>query len=321
MTDQATDRLRRLLAVIPLFADSREVTIEELRRRTGVEPETLLDDLHAITERYDAEPAGFIESVGVTFERDRVAIRSSHFLRPLRLTASELCALELGLAVLGASLPPDERGAVDRARQRIRKVIVKLPRDPNPDDLWYSAPPPGDSRVLSTLRVALRGRRKTQIAYRRGAGAESTERVVRPYALVPTHGTWFLVAHCERSSALRFFRIDRIENVSRLDEGYDVPVEFSAGGVMRNGKPFHGDGAESLTVRYSPRIARWIAEREKVALANDGSLTLEHPLGDDQWAVRHVLQYGPDAEVIAPERVRRGVAECLKRLAEELESA
>ena len=67
-----------------------------------------------------------------------------------------------------------------------------------------------------------------------------------------------------------------------------------------------------MRVRYSPRIARWIAEREGVQPDADGSLTLDHPLLDVQWGVRHVLQYGPDAEVLEPndvrEEIRRRVA-------------
>ncbi len=69
-----------------------------------------------------------------------------------------------------------------------------------------------------------------------------------------------------------------------------------------------------MTVRYSPRIARWVAEREGKPLDEDGSLTLEHPVADDSWAVRHVLQYGPDAELLEPaelrEKVREGLDEC-----------
>jgi predicted DNA-binding transcriptional regulator YafY len=66
-----------------------------------------------------------------------------------------------------------------------------------------------------------------------------------------------------------------------------------------------------MTVRYSPRIARWVAEREGLQLAEDGSLTMEHPVADESWAVRHVLQYGPDAEVLAPAAMRELVADRL----------
>jgi predicted DNA-binding transcriptional regulator YafY len=318
VTIQATERLRRLLAVIPLFADSREVTLNELERRTGVDAETLLDDLRAVTERQESEPPGFIESVGVTFEHDRVAIRSSHFLRPLRLTATELCALELGLAVLGASLPPDERRAVDQARQRIRKVIVKLPSDPDPDDLWHSAAPPADPGILAALRASLRDRRKARITYQRGGDVTSSDRVVRPYALLPIRGSWYLVGHCDHGTGLRFFRVDRIVAVVPTDEQFRVPRDFAVQSLMINGKPFQAAATRTLTVRYSPAIARWIAERERVPLASDGSLTLDHPLADEQWAVRHVLQYGPDAEVLAPESVRVALRERLAALAQEL---
>ena len=46
----------------------------------------------------------------------------------------------------------------------------------------------------------------------------------------------------------------------------------------------------------------------------DGSLTMEHPLLDVQWGVRHVLQYGPDAEVMEPAGVREEVARRLAAL-------
>jgi predicted DNA-binding transcriptional regulator YafY len=60
-----------------------------------------------------------------------------------------------------------------------------------------------------------------------------------------------------------------------------------------------------MTVRYSPRIARWLAEREGKKLDADGGLTLEYPLADESWAIRHVLQYGPDAEILSPARLRQ----------------
>ena len=46
----------------------------------------------------------------------------------------------------------------------------------------------------------------------------------------------------------------------------------------------------------------------------DGSLTVDHPLVDMQWGVRHVLQYGPDAEVLEPAEVREDVARRLAAL-------
>jgi predicted DNA-binding transcriptional regulator YafY len=39
-----------------------------------------------------------------------------------------------------------------------------------------------------------------------------------------------------------------------------------------------------------------------------------HLLADTDWAVRHVLQYGPDVEVIEPAVVREAVVARLRRI-------
>jgi predicted DNA-binding transcriptional regulator YafY len=49
-------------------------------------------------------------------------------------------------------------------------------------------------------------------------------------------------------------------------------------------------------------------------MAADGSLVLDHPLADQDWAVRHVLQYGPEAEVLEPAEVRQAVVARLERM-------
>jgi predicted DNA-binding transcriptional regulator YafY len=82
---------------------------------------------------------------------------------------------------------------------------------------------------------------------------------------------------------------------------------------VREWKAFQAAEAGTLRLRYSPRIARWIAEREGKPLAEDGSLTLEHPLADLDWALRHVLQY-PEVTVLEPDEVRQAVVHRLERM-------
>ena len=307
MSTDASERLRRILAVLPLFADHEEVSLAELERSAGVDAATLIEDLAALTER-DDDLGGFVESVQATIGPNKVAVRSDHFLRPLRLSTEELCALELGLAMLAATSAPDERRTIDRARARVRRAIVKgAPRDPSAE-MWQSVPPSqADDNTLNTVRLAVRERRKLHISYRRAGSEEVRDRVVRGYGLIPASDTWYLIAHCELAEGVRFFRLDRVERAVAQNERYRIPSSVSVQQLIASGKPFHAESARTLTVRYSPRIARWIAEREQVPLAEDGSLTLEHPLADSDWAVRHVLQYGPDAEVISPAEVRERI--------------
>lgn len=309
--DTAAAQLRRILQLIPHLADGHEHSFQEIAERVGTDVETVRQDVRSLVERFD--PGGFVEGVQAYLEPDQVTLVSNHFLRPMRLTSAELQALELGLAMLRTERPPDEHPIIDRARGRLRAALVKLPPDPVPKLLSHATlGASGSTEHLAAIRTSLTNRRKLQLVYRRGGAEQPGARTVCPYALVSASGMLYVIAHCEGSSGIRIFRLDRIEEARALADRYEVPPEFSVEEIVRDGKVFHAEQPPRMMVRYSPRIARWIAEREGLPLASDGSLTAEYPLADVQWAVRHVLQYGPDAEVLSPPDVR---AEIVRQLA------
>jgi proteasome accessory factor C len=331
MTHPSTEQLRRLLHVIPRIADGVERSIDAAAARVGMSPEELLADLSALADRRNA-PGGFVEQLQIYIDHDSVTALSPHFQRPMRLTPAELCALELGLEVLRATRPPDEHPSIDRAIERLQKVLAGLPdgargaagrsrggsgrRSRSP--LRHAAlASPGDLAHLATLRKAIAERRKVRLCYRSGAASQPSERMVHPCSLVFSAGVWYVIAYCEQRRGLRFFRLDRIEGVERTDTPFDPPPEEAIQALCESKRAFYAPSPAMMTVRYSPRIARWIAEREGKPLAPDGSLTMEHPLADLHWAMRHVLQYGPDAEVLAPEHLRRAIAERLTEMAGE----
>lgn len=318
MADTAAAQLRRILLLVPELANDEEHPIDDLATRLGTDRATLMHDLQSLTERFD-DPAGYVdEGVALFIESDRVSLTSPHFRRPMRLGSAELRALELGLSILERERPPEERPAIDRARRRIEGIVTRLPSDAETAGLRHAELGAfGALEDLTTLREAIRTRRKVRLAYRRSGAETATERVVAPYALVVASGAWYAVAFCDHSDGLRIFRLDRVEGATLLrEEEYAVPDNFSLDDLVRGGRVFRAAEPRTMTVRYSARIARWIAEREGRAPDADGSLTVEHPVADDEWAVRHVLQYGPDAEVLEPPGMRALVAGRLAAIAE-----
>ncbi len=299
----AAAQLRRLLQCLPVIADGEDHDLDDVARRMGTDRDTLLRDLHALVARYDTS-GGFVDGVSMYLEPGRVSAMSNHFRRPMRLVASELCALSLGLSVLRHLRTPDEHGVLERARARLDAVIARLPDDPLPERHAATLGDGGDLAVLATVRDGLRRRRVVRIAYRKSGAATPDTRDLHPYALVAAEGMLYLLAHCPRSDGLRVFRLDRIESATLGDERFELPPGFSVDAVLEEGRAFVAGRHDTLHVRYSPRIARWIAEREGVPLAADGSLTLTHPLADTEWALRHVLQYGPDATILSPAALR-----------------
>jgi len=245
---------------------------------------------------------------------ENVSVVSNHFRRPMRLTVSELRAIDLGLAMLRSELPPDERSSVERARERLLKTLAKLPPEEALEELRYAeSGNAGSTSNLSTLRNAFRSHQKVKLEYRKGDSEEISRRVIQPYTFVISSGSWYVIAYCETSDGLRIFRLDRIAGVTPLSAKYEIPDSFRVAEAIQGSRALSAQTAREMKVRYSPKIARWIAEREEGEHGADGSLTVMHPLADIGWAVRHVLQYGPEAEVLEPAEVREGVTATLRR--------
>ena len=310
MSDPTADQLKRILHLIPLCAEEHSHSLEEMASAIGTDPKTLLRDLRALSERFD-DPGGFVEGVQVFVEPGRFSLRSDHFRRPMRLTMPELGALNLGLAILEAERPPDEQETIRRARSRLAQVLAQLPDEATGPALHHAEQGADvDPEILRTVRGGVRLDRCLSIRYASAHATEATDRVVCPLALVPSRGRWFLVA--ARGDDLRVYRLDRMESATLMPETFDRGSAPSVDEMLSGERVFVGEVPETLTVRYSARIAAWIAEREGVAPGADGSVTVDYPLGDREWAVRHVLQYGPEAEVLAPEAVRAMVVERLE---------
>jgi proteasome accessory factor C len=310
----AADQLRRILNLIPALADGEPHRISELIWDTGIDQKLLLDDLQSLTERFEV-PGGFVEGLQIFIDTSTISMVPNHFLRPMRLTRSELCALELGLTILSHERPIDERSSAWSARFSLERVIAKLPDEDIATDLRYaSLAVTGDLEHLRRLREAYRQRKRVRIRYRKAAEEKPTSRIICPYGIVFASGMWYAVAHCDNADEFRIFRLDRIESVEQLEVKFQPPKNDVIDSLIKEGKAFQSSAPGKLRVRYSPRIARWIAEREGKPLDQDGSLTMEHPLADIDWAVRHLLQYGPEVDVLEPAVVRDALIHRLQQI-------
>ena len=136
MSETAAARLRRILLLIPSLADGSDHRVDDLAVAIGTDRETLVRDIETLVTRAD-DPGGFVPGVQIYFTGDSVSLTSTPFRRPIRLTGSELGALELGLAMLRAERPPDERRHLEavNVRQTVEMLDPKRPgtskRDPD----------------------------------------------------------------------------------------------------------------------------------------------------------------------------------------------
>ena len=324
---EAAAQLRRLLLALPALEGGKPHSIDDIAKRVGASVETVARDLRTLVTREGNEPGGFIERIQLGFDAERVQLQANPIKWPMAISPSELGAIELGLDLLECEIAPEDAALVGDARERISQAVVVMPvrthgarvGRPAGEDGWARAASFDMSDTVPTHLAAIRDattrRRKARVRYQSADAQESTERTVRPYGLIYTGGRWFLVAFCELREDIRIFRADRLSTVTVLeDQESIIPKTFSLDDVMRHGHALANEASEYLRIQYAPRIARWIAEYETGIWNDDGSFEADHPLLDDRWAVREVLQYGAEARVLSPERIRAAIIDRLSAI-------
>lgn len=309
MTAQA--KFERLIALIPRAARSGGARLDELAALFELSANQLLRDLQEVMTRADYHPAGSVDEFNVTVDQERISIwTTGEFRRPTRLSARESLALALGLRILAAESDADRREDLLSLARRLDAELAAAPADELTPHYGVEDPGSG-SGIHAILQDAARDRRRCSIDYLKPGQVPPETRTISPYLLVHAEGTWYTLAYCAEREAVRVFRLDRICGVRLLEESFEVPAAFDPAAYLGSGRLFRAAEEREATVRYSPAIARWIAEREGIAPGPDGSIVLRHRVADPQWLIRHVLQYGKEAEVLEPAEFRHLVREAL----------
>jgi predicted DNA-binding transcriptional regulator YafY len=277
---------------------------------------------------------GMLEEMGIPIYTERgpyggFSLLRGYKLPPLIFTAEEATVLYMGAnlmrevwgqtyhdavaavtAKLDNVLPDELRGKVAQAQQ---SLIVNgwTQRDYQP---WEP--------VIHTLRRCIGEGRCVQLAYRAFGHENETERVVEPYALALQWGTWYLVGFCRLREALRTFRVDRIQEVSSLDERFTPPRDFEVRAYLE--RTMSGELPYNVVVHVAARVAEIVQEAHghwmELTDHADGSLTARFGVVDLNWVSGWVLSFGAAAKVLEPleliDRVRAAAQGALQRYSE-----
>lgn len=310
MADDASTRARRLLALLPFLRKRRVIPLSVLAAAVGSDERTIADDLTVLSLcGGDERDPG--QLVGVLVEDDVAEVFADlpALERPVRLTPVEARALVAALETLGverdapvmAKLAAHASDSVDLDR------IASTVRASFEDD--------AQARTLAALHAAAEAGVAARIGYASWGSGDVTERRVHPYALYRWRDSWYLLAFCERSAEERTFRVDRISGVGLTRNAFRRPE-----GMQALARPLPDlDELPRATVRFASD-APDLTDREWPGSTfqrnADGSVTAEIPFAGTAWIARRVAARLGDAEVLAPEPVRRAVAETAQSMLE-----
>jgi predicted DNA-binding transcriptional regulator YafY len=346
--DTAEAQLERMLYTLPAAARDGGASLDTLARTLDVPVATVLDDIERVAAREYYHPAGTVQSFSIAVSGDRVHVHAPHeFKRPVRLNDRETLALSLGLRVLASEVEAQRAARIVALAERLERELAtpdassalagttaeRAPRfDLEPAAAGLAAAQAsvehdrdaeaelfldlGADEARGVLADAIERQRRCTITYVKPGDTWPAERRIEPCLLVHHDGFWYVIARDVERDAQRVFRVDRMLVVRMEELTFAAPADFDAAAFFQTGVgPFLSERDDEVVVRYSPRIARWIAERTAAPIAADGSVAVRHRVADTRWIVRHVLQYGGDAVVEDSTAYRQLVAAAAQRLA------
>ncbi|WP_099823754.1 helix-turn-helix transcriptional regulator [Oceaniglobus indicus] len=196
-------RTDRLFELIQILRDGRLHRAQKMADRLGVSLRTIYRDMETLM------------ASGVPVQGERgigYRVTAPVTLPPLNLTMTELEALHLGLAAVGAAADDELR---DAAATLSAKIDAVLPEDRSaPAKGWGFAIYPFTDAAngfayMPNLRAAIRARQKVGVDYTDADGT-LTHRTLRPLELEYWGRFWTVTAWCEETGDFGVFRVDRI---------------------------------------------------------------------------------------------------------------
>jgi len=298
----STQRLSRLLAMVPWLLRRQGVSLEEAARHFGITEEQLVKDLQLlfVCGTPGHMPDDLIEA---EWESGEVYVDNAEAIsRPLRLAPDEAVALLVGLRTLAEVPGLHDRGPVESALAKLSAAAGDaLPGTVAPlaVDLSVGA----EEETLRAAREALRTRRRLRIRYLVPARDEATDRDVDPMRVTNVAGRWYLEGWCHRAEDVRLFRVDRVAGIEVLEDVDGTPPADAVSREDMDGPLFTPTGDEPLVTLDVDGRGRWVAEYypvEDVEELPDGHLRVRLRATNPRWVPRLVLRLGGAGRIVDP---------------------
>lgn len=288
--------------------------VADLARDCGVARRTIYRDLFSLEEM----------GVPIWEDQGRFGIDRGAYLSTVRLNLNEAVALYFASRLLAHHSDehnPHIVSALDKLAAGLPAGTVAL-HIARVADLVRERPV--RSNYISTLEVLTRAwadRRMVRLRYRTPS-RELTEREVAPYFIEVARGQpgAYVIGYDRLRSAIRTFKIERVERAELLDETYEVPDDFDPYDFLARAWGVMDESEVEVRLRFNALAAARVRESlwhssQRLDERPDGGCDLLMRIGGIREVLPWVLGWGADVEVLAPEELRAEVAAHGARLA------
>jgi predicted DNA-binding transcriptional regulator YafY len=295
------------------------VTIDELASLCSVTTRTIRRDLQALEE------SGFPLFDDKTHDDGKTRWRvNGQAFKGLSagLTVSELCALYFSRTLLESLSGTPFRDDVESAFEKLSSALTPHMRqflDQLPRVIATKADPmrrhdnPRQQQFIARALEATLQLRQANLTYH----SKSSERIkiylVHPYRLAYAQGGLYLLAYVPEYHEVRTFAVERIQDVSLLEERF-TPIEELPDAAFPHSLGVHSGPPERVELEFEPAVADYVRAREwhpsqQLHDSASGGLVMALDVCLDRALHSWILSFGPFARVLAPAALAREIAE------------
>jgi predicted DNA-binding transcriptional regulator YafY len=177
-----------------------------------------------------------------------------------------------------------------------------------------------DASILESLRQACAEHRHVIITYEHYDQDTLWRHTIDPYQLFFRRRALYLDAYDKGAKGLRVFRVNRIKQVELTGVRGVMVDDYSFSRRFQDTfSTFVGEGATTVKVRFSKRIAPYIKESlwhwsQILTTLPDGGLLYEVSVSYPKEVAWWAMSWGSEAEVLEPPELREYVAEEVRKL-------
>ena len=316
-------QLIRQWAILKQIETNRWTTISDLADHHVVSTKTIRRDLAALMEAgfplYDERYDG------------KVYWRFSDEYKGLplaNLSMSEIAALYFSKKlVINLAAPPfnsDIASAFKKIESALpEKNITFLDNLDSMISVRVDAPKDLDQhkQTIRTLLEAIGDDLKVKMQYFSVHSQKKKEYTLHPYRLMHFRGGMYLFAYVEEYQQIRTFAIERIESIEKLHANFEKPPDFSVESYLESSFGLVKEEPFDVELIFGADVCEYVRSRvwhpsQQCREISGGRIRMKLHVGGEFELVSWILSFGPSAQVVSPERLRRRVETELSRALE-----
>lgn len=295
-------QIHRLFELVYVLLDHKMVTAKSLAERFEVSTRTIYRDVEVLSSAgipiYMSQGKGGGIRLMDNFVLDRTVLSNKE--------QNQIISALQGIKGIGNYQEADVLDKLSRMFQKNNDPWISVELSD-----WSNE----DTDKFDHIREAIQQKKRLEFVYF-GSNGQKTNRSVQPLLLWFKDRSWYLKAYCREKKEIRTFKLCRMKQVHRLEEGFDrTKIE----GMLEK-------CAMGIEPQICKHIVLWIDSSQafrvyddfkeaQIVKNDDSSFNVTMITPDEEWVYGYILSFGNYAKVLEPEDVKNGVE---KRLIEAL---